>query len=67
MEVEPRIIVCAHGRCSCPVTAASGPESYCSDYCLDAETRPEDEDFCLCGHPECTPEEEEALAEPSAG
>lgn len=51
-------IHCALEKCQCVVTApiagASGdPQpAYCSEICLESETR-EEETNCPCGHPAC--------------
>ena len=48
---------CGHDLCECMVTAAlesSDPvQTFCSDYCQDAEVTEEGDSTCNCGHPPC--------------
>ncbi len=41
---------CAYSACECAVAA---PESYCSDYCSDADGVRETEIQCDCKHTPC--------------
>ncbi len=48
---------CSHEMCECMVTAELAVdepvETYCSDYCRDAEETDEGDTMCNCGHPPC--------------
>jgi hypothetical protein len=41
---------CAYSECNCVV---GGQETYCSDYCSDADDAKEIEIQCDCKHPAC--------------
>jgi hypothetical protein len=41
---------CAYAECNCVVGAQ---ETYCSDYCSDADDAKETEIQCDCKHPAC--------------